>query len=125
MALAPQPEIDKFEELLRSRYEFKKLANLGLGPSDDQSGVFLNRVVHILEGSRPHKVRVAVEPDSRHAQLVVRDLGLESARGTDAPMPKRSADEQWADWESPLLSGSDVSLYRSCTMRWPCPLPWP
>ena len=48
-----QEDIDAFESLLRSRYEYKKLANLGLGPQDSKSGVFLNRVVHILEGSRP------------------------------------------------------------------------
>ena len=112
-----QEEIDKFEALLRSRYELKKMGNLGLGPQDDRSATYLNRVVQLLPGSKPYAAEVAVEPDSRHAQLVVRELGLSGAKGTDVPMPKRSADEQWKDWESPLLTGESVTLYRSCTMR--------
>ena len=117
LVLGKQAEIDSFEALLRSRYELKKLANLGLAPADDKSGVFLNRVVQVLEGSRPNRARVAVEPDSRHARLVVRELGLEGAKGTDVPMPKRSAEQQFADWETPALGPEAAKVYRSCTMR--------
>ena len=110
--------IDTVRAFRDRRYEYKKLANLGYGPTDSQSGVFLNRVVHILEGSRVLKPRVAVEPDSRHAQLIVRELGLDArTKGTDVPMPKRTAEEQFRDWDSPALGPEAAKLYRSCAMR--------
>ena len=60
--------------MLRGRYELKKQGNLGLDKNDDKHGVYLNRVVSIPEGKRYDPV-VYVEPDSRRAQLVVRELG--------------------------------------------------
>ena len=50
LALAKQADIDGFEAMLRSRYELKKLANLGYGPTDSQSGVFLNGAGSISPG---------------------------------------------------------------------------
>ena len=66
--------------------------------------------------SRPQR-RVSVEPDSRHAQLLIKELGLQGAKGVDMPMEKRSAEQQFRDWESPPLDAARAKLYRSGTMR--------
>ena len=49
----------------------------------DQSAVFLNRVVPLKEG-KPRQA--TVEPDSRHVQILLKELGLEQAKGVETPV---------------------------------------
>ena len=96
---------------------WNELANLCFEGRDSDHAVFLNRVVSIMgDRSRPQR-RVSVEPDSRHAQLLIKELGLQGAKGVGMPMEKRSAEQQFRDWESPPLDAARAKLYRSGTMR--------
>ena len=119
MVLGPQEAVDAFEKILASRYEYKKTANLGFGEGDEKETVFLNRVIVVRGGSlRSGRDRsVTLEPDARHVQMLVKELGLEKAKGVETPSEKRSVDQQLLDSKSPLLKGEQVALYRSLTMR--------
>ena len=114
MALADQDVVDEFEQLLASKYEYKKTANLGFEAGDDREAVFLNRVI-TLECGRPR--RVIIEPDARHAQLIVKELGLQTARGVETPAEKLSSEQQLVDAKSPPLDPKTASQFRSVCMR--------
>eukprot|EP00929_Paragymnodinium_shiwhaense_P048611 TRINITY_DN24555_c0_g1_i1.p1 TRINITY_DN24555_c0_g1~~TRINITY_DN24555_c0_g1_i1.p1 ORF type:complete len:587 (+),score=99.23 TRINITY_DN24555_c0_g1_i1:363-2123(+) len=113
MVLGTQTEVDEFEALLKTRYEYKKAANLGFGDEDDKSTVFLNRVINV--DTKLGEVRV--EPDSRHAESIVSQLALAGAPGAETPAEKRSAEQQLKDAQSAPLSKSQASLFRSLTMK--------
>ena len=49
--LADQETIDKFDAVLRSRYDIKKIANVGPTHTDDREVVMLNRTIRCNEGS--------------------------------------------------------------------------
>ena len=58
-----------------------------------------------------------LEPDRRHVDLLIRNLGLEQAKGVDTPDVKKSVDQQMLEARSPIL-GKELSVkYRSSVMR--------
>ncbi|CAK0864353.1 unnamed protein product, partial [Prorocentrum cordatum] len=119
--LAQQQDIDSFEATLGKKYEFKKTANLGFDEGDDKQAVFLNRVIEVSAGVPPGGGRpcrhAMIEPDKRHAEIVIDELGLSKANGVDTPMEKRSADKQMMDAKSAALGAAEASRFRSLTMR--------
>eukprot|EP00929_Paragymnodinium_shiwhaense_P052292 TRINITY_DN26200_c1_g1_i2.p1 TRINITY_DN26200_c1_g1~~TRINITY_DN26200_c1_g1_i2.p1 ORF type:complete len:320 (-),score=34.73 TRINITY_DN26200_c1_g1_i2:248-1147(-) len=60
---------------------------------------------------------LVLEPDSRHAEAIVRDLGIETAKGVETPREKPSAEQQVTDAGSPALDKERAKLFRSLTMR--------
>ncbi|CAK0893091.1 unnamed protein product, partial [Prorocentrum cordatum] len=119
--LAQQQDIDSFEATLGKKYEFKKTANLCFDEGDDKQAVFLNRVIEVSAGVPPGGGRpcrhAMIEPDKRHAEIVIDELGLSKANGVDTPMEKRSADKQMMDAKSAALGAAEASRFRSLTMR--------
>ena len=82
---------------------------------DGKDMVILNRVIrYVKDEERP---RVEYEPDMRHADIIVKELGLENANGVDTPSEKRSVEQQHRDAASPLLSKEDAGRFRSLCMR--------
>ena len=80
MLLAKAADVEEFEKMLNSKYKSKRTAYLGFDPGDDVSAVFLNRVLQLVEG----KLReVHVEPDGRHAKMIIKDLKLEGSSGVE------------------------------------------
>jgi hypothetical protein len=57
------------------------------------------------------------EPDARHAQLLIRELGLEKASGAETPAEHRSVDKQILDSKTAALGADMKKLYRSCVLR--------
>ena len=114
LVLAKQEEIESFEGLLKGHYEYKRTFCIGFEEGDQSSGVFLNRVISVDNNQGR---RVMIEPDSRHAQLLVRELGLEGSKGLDTPIEHRSVEQQLRDHESPSLAEGQAKTYRSCCMR--------
>jgi hypothetical protein len=114
MVLGTQEIVDKFEALLASKYQYKKLANLGFEEGDSRGATFLNRIITLTDG----KVRKCdVEADSRHAEVIIAELGLQNSNGLDAPALKLSAEKQIQDSQAPLLDKVRCVQYRSLTMR--------
>ena len=89
--LADQESIDRMDKLLNSKYTCKKLANLGFDRTDDKETCILNRIVRVVDD--PARPAMEIEGDLRHVQLLVREFGLENAKGVNTPRVKRTADE--------------------------------
>ena len=69
--LGNEVELDWFRECIQGRFEVKFRARLGPEPKDDRSVRLLNRVIHWT------KEGIKYEADQRHAELVIKDMGLE------------------------------------------------
>ena len=113
--LGDQDAIDEFERVLRSKYEIKKLGNLGFEQGDDKTVRILNRVVSLDGTCQPRTL--TYEPDARHAQALVKELGLERANGVETPAEHLSAAVQLENAQAKALSEEKKKLYRSATMK--------
>jgi hypothetical protein len=60
---------------------------------------------------------LSIEPDARHAQLLIKELGLEKANGVETPAEKKSVEQQLKDAEAKPLEDARKKQYRSCVMR--------
>ena len=100
-----------FEEISKLMI-VKKRALLGFEAGDDHHVSILNRLVDC--GMVNGVETISYEPDQRHADLIVAQLGLEEskARGVTTPGEKRG---DYRDQEP--LPRDLVTTYRSCTMR--------
>ena len=58
-----------------------------------------------------------IEPDARHAQPIVKKLGLENAKAVETPAEKLSSDKQWADSNERPEGKLEQKTYRSVVMR--------
>ncbi len=110
-----QEDLDWFESIIKSRYEYKKLANLGWAQGDDRTATVLNRIITLVDDGSTRKA--IVEPDARHAQLIISGLGLAGGKGCETPAEKRSNEQQLQDWSTPRLDKERKMQYRSLTMR--------
>jgi len=115
MVLGDQDCVNRMDDILRSRYDVKKLANLGLENGDDREVVMLNRVLRIVETDEG--AAMEVEADSRHAELIVKKLGLSDASAAATPNIKRTEEVALKEAEEPALDAVRTKEYRSLTMR--------
>ena len=114
MILGDQQTLEDVDIMLKSRYECKQTARLGPEAGDDLEAVFLNRALRYILGVRPE---MEIEADARHADLVVAELGLQNAKPVTTPSVKPTAEQVAAEAKLPILSASEVTQYRSVTMR--------
>ena len=115
LALGDRTGLDELDALLRKSYELKRLGTLGDEEGDDKEVHFLNRLIRV--GTHHNQPAVFLEPDRRHVDLLIRNLGLEQAKGVDTPDVKKSVDQQMLESRSPIL-GKELSVkYRSSVMR--------
>jgi hypothetical protein len=116
MVLADEDGINKFEAMLQEKYVVKRTALLGPDPTDDKEAVMLNRVL-VWRDPYGGDEAIEVEADSRHAELIVKQLGLENAKGVDTPSVKRTEEEERQCEAEAIMPAPSGTLYRSCTMR--------
>ena len=108
---------------LRAQFEQKfevKVQILGPGPGQKKEVRVLNRVIRWTDGG------LEFEADQRHAEMVVRDLGLENAKAVATPgtredqalgsVPEVSVAVEIED-DSPLLGAEEATLYRGVAAR--------
>ena len=69
--LGSEVELDWFRECIQDKFEVKFRARLGPEPTDDKSVRLLNRVITWTADG------IHYEADQRHAELVIKDMGLE------------------------------------------------
>ena len=108
MVLGDEDALNELDVVLRSRYELKRLGTLGPEPKDDKEVTFLNRIIRYVEGSTP---KVEWESDSRHVELIVRELGLEHAKGVDTPAVRKKADEVYQNARLPALNPEETDQW--------------
>ena len=100
------------DKILSEEYEFKCDGHIGPGCEKDSMTV-LNRVVTYdrTTGS------VTYEADPRHAEALIRDLGMETAKPAKTPAEKKKGSDLKAMLESQPLNAELAKQYRSHTMR--------
>ncbi len=100
---------------MRKSYELKRLRTLGDEEADDKEVHFLNRLIRV--GTYHNQPAVFLEPDRRDVGLLIRNLGLEQAKGVDTLDVKKSVDQQMLESMGPIL-GKELSVkYGSSVMR--------
>ena len=111
--LGDELAVAEFDKLLKSRYSVKKTGKLGFEDGDDEEVHFLNRILRVDKQKRS----MEIEADPRHAEMFVRQLGLDNAKIVDVPESKPTK-EELDEWTvSPLLIPSRATVYRSLVMR--------
>ena len=109
-ALGDDDAQEYVQKIMKERYEVKTRAILGTGPSDDREGTFLNRIVRICDDGS-----VEIEADPRHAQEIIKEMGVGSGKGVATPIIKEPA--AIAETELPPLDKDATKRFRSVCMR--------
>ena len=100
------------KEILETRYELRIDGSVGPG-EEHQAFTVLNRVVSYCERSGV----VTYEPDPRHAEMVLKQLDLETCKPVRTPGEKQSAQDVATRMSLPTVPPDRVSFYRSLVMR--------
>ena len=98
---------DKFLE----RYEIKDSGIMGPDPDDIKQVRVLNRLVTW------HSDRLEYEADPRHAEIIIAELALQSAKPVSTPGGRDNKEKEGADGDSPALDQRKMFQYRSLVMR--------
>ncbi len=91
---------------MEEQYEIK---SEHLGPEDGpkQEIRVLNRVLRWTDDGLEY------EPDQRHAELIIRDLGMDGAKPVSTPATAETKDELEDRDKAPPMSPTDATTYRA------------
>ena len=105
-AVGPTTSLAWLERCMEERYEIKSEY---LGPEDGlkQEIRVLNRVLRWMDDGLEY------EPDQRHAELIIRDLGMDGAKPVSTPATAETKDELEDRDKAPLMSPTDATTYRA------------
>ena len=78
-ALGDKQGLDAYEKALAKRFELKIRGRLGEGPDETKEIRILNRIVRIMPNG------ISYEADPRHAELLVKSLGLGECKPVMTP----------------------------------------
>ena len=79
-ALGYEEDLNWYRKVLTQRFEAKVKGRLGPGKRDDKSMRVLNRFIHWTPSG------IEYEADQRHAEIIVRELGLKfDSKSVNAP----------------------------------------
>ena len=112
------PALFNNEEECCGKFSMRDSHRLGFGNHCDRLAELLNRIVSVGTYSDGRRY-VILEPDIRHAELLLRVLGLEGSKVKPLMTPGFKLDERalaLRETEVPLES-ADATRYRSCVMR--------
>ena len=101
------------QEVLKKRYEFRIDGYMGMEESDDSHITVLNRLITLDKRTGA----ISFEADPRHAEMIIRQLGLESARAVATPNEKKKLADVLASNGLPPVSKERATFYRSLVMR--------
>ena len=97
-------------DTLSEKYEYR--CDDCIGPEDNQRMTLLNRIVtYHKDGS------VSFEADPRHAEMIIRQLGLEGSKGISTPGEKKKLSDVVATSVLPPMNAERTTLFRSLVMR--------
>ena len=113
ITLEDDEALSEVERVMSSHYTIKVRAVFGAGRDDSKEVRILNR--HVRWNSYGERSWIEYEPDARHAELIVKSLNLESAKGVTTPSVKKRLEEVLAT--SPQLDALRTRQYRSVVMR--------
>ena len=103
-------ELNWFRGQISGRYTVKFRGRLGPGAEDDNGIRILNRVASWKDNA------IEFEADQRHAELIIKHLGLgsEKAKSVGAPGQKRTSEDEDEEEE---LTGQECTKYRALVAR--------
>ena len=107
VTVGPREGVSKFHTMLERRFEVKTKV-IGSKPGEVTEGTVLNRVIRVSEDGWEY------EPDQRHAEIIVKTLGLREAKGVRTPCEENKAA---VDSEEEELQGQDATAYRGLAAR--------
>ena len=110
--------LDRMGKTLSGKYSMRESHRLGFGSHCESHAELLNRIVSVGTDSDGRRY-VRIEPDIRHAELVLRNLGLEGSKAKPLTTPGFKVDEEelaLREKEVPL-DPQGATRYRSCVMR--------
>ena len=113
ITLLDDEALSEVEHVMSSHYTIKVRAVFGAGRDDSKEVRILNR--YVRWDSDGERSWIEYEPDPRHAELTVKSLNLESAKGVTTPSVKKRLGE--ALMTSPQLDALQTRHYRSVVMR--------
>ena len=113
ITLGDDEALSEVEHVMSSHYTIKVRAVLGAGRDDAKEVRILNR--YVRWNSDGERSWIEYEPDPRHAELIVKLLNLESAKGVTTPSVKKRLEEVLMT--SPQLDALQTRQYRSVVMR--------
>ena len=109
LVLADQEGQEYMQEVLKEKYEYRCDGEIGKG-----SGKYLtilNRIVSYEQETG----RVTYEADPRHAEMIIRQLNLQTAKSVTTQ--KKKSSEVLASVGLPPVTAEQTTLYRSLVMR--------
>jgi hypothetical protein len=113
MVVASYERLAEFGEILESRFDVRRTGLAGFGTGMDKEITMLNRIIRIND----EEDCIELEPDAKHVNQMVIDLGLQDAKSVDTPRVKLSTEDAHDVELSPTLSQGEATIYRSATMR--------
>ena len=106
-----EERLNEMEAELRRHMIVQRKALLGPDPEDDKHATVLGRLLsYVVEAGA---YRVTMEPDPRHGEIIVRELGLGGGSKAVATPTEKSLEN---DDDTPLHGGA-ATQYRSLCMR--------
>ena len=116
VVLADSVGMDHTDQLLTSKYPCKNMGTLGFEEGDDSSLQLLNRIVRCGVDARGEYLEV--EPDPRHARLILEEVGfVQGSKSVATPREKLKDATVIEGTKSSKLVGSEITRYRSVCMR--------
>ena len=107
-ALGCDESLDWYENALQKEFDVKIRGRLGSGKLDQKEIRILNRIVRWTPRG------IEYEADQRHAEIIVRDMGLEKAKGSSVPGQKAKKEERQ---ESRELAPHAATAFRAMAAR--------
>ena len=110
--------LDRMGKTLSGKFSMREPHRFGFGSHCERHADLLNRIVSVGTDSDGRRY-VSIELDIRHAELVLRNLGLEGSKAKPLTSPGFKVDEKelaLREKEVPLDS-QGAARYRSCVMR--------
>ncbi|CAE7245381.1 unnamed protein product [Symbiodinium sp. CCMP2592] len=101
------------EGVLAEKFEYRIDGCIGPEATDGTTLTVLNRIIEYDKATGT----VKYEADPRHAEMVVKSLGLETAKPVTTPAEKQTLQSVLASMTMPPLPPDQASLYRSVVMR--------
>ena len=105
MSVGSRVATSQFRKKLENRFEIKTKM-IGTGMEESMEGKVLNRVIRVTADGWEY------EPDQRHAEMIIAELGLQDAKVASTDEKKWEEDEN----EAPLRSDM-ASRFRSIAAR--------
>ena len=107
--LGEEEELKWFKGKMEGVYEIKDKGTLGPEANDQKEVRVLNRVIEWKDDM------IIIEADQRHAELIIKDMGVKGGRAAKIPGEKEKMDPEGEDDEE--LQGEEATTYRRIAAR--------